>query len=332
MHAVQRSSRSRNAVLRVFDLCGDVLALGRYHCAPEVNSAAARVQLHRRITGGRALPFGDGFVGLSLVLPHRSSFFSDDPFELAPYQVLNRYVRGILEGCRAVQLAAFYPGRDFVTVDGRILALVSFETDEAGTLLFEAIIANTRDFSLLPDFLDHADAEGVVKAEMLTPASTTCLAKELGTELALEEVAELLRRGYAKQFGLSLEPHHFAGLEARAIAGLVARESRDEGWLRQRQRRANLDRHASAWMQLGAFEADFSLEQGRFLKEVQFSGDFIANSPAIAALEQELRLCPAEWQAIDAVSSEVLARPENFVLGVGKTRAIADLLVKGLPA
>jgi len=60
------------------------------------------------------------------------------------------------------------------------------------------------------------------------------------------------------------------------------------------------------------------------------SGDFIANSPAIARLEHELRLCPAEWRVIDAVASAIFSQPENFILGLGKVRAIADTIVRGL--
>jgi lipoate-protein ligase A len=329
MHAVQRASRTRNAVLRVYSFRGDVLALGRYHVAPP-EPAPAGVQLSRRQTGGRAIPFGDGFVGLSLVLPHRSALFSADPLTLAPHQVINRYVRGLLEGCKLAQIPAFYPGRDFVTVDGRILAMVSFEIDENGALLFNAVVANTRDFSVLPHFLETVDPTGIVKAEMLTPESTTSLARELGTRLSLADVAALLQRGYAKQFSLALEPHTLSTLEIQAIEAIAAREFAPETWLQSRQHRPELDHRASAWMQLGVFETQYSLEQDRFIKEIQFSGDFIANSSAITRLEHDLRLCPAEWRAIDAIASEIFSQPDHFILGIGRARAIADLIARGL--
>ncbi len=332
MHAVQRASRTRNAVLRVYSFGGDVLALGRYHLAPSPSDAASPVRLTRRHTGGRAIPFGDGFVGVSLVLPHRSALVSDDPFSLAPHQVINRYVRGILEGCKLAQVPTFYPGRDFVTVDGRILGLVSFEIDEHGALLFESVLANTRDFSVLPHFLEAVDPAGIVKAEMLTPESSTSLARELGTRLSLTEVAELLRRGYTKQFSLSIEPHTLNTLEVQAIEAVAAREFPPDTWLQGRRARQDLDRRSSVWMQLGVFEAQYSLEQDRFLKEIQFSGDFIANSAAITKLEHNLRLCPAEWRAIDAIATEIFSQPEHFILGIGRARAIADLIVRGLGA
>ena len=325
--AVVRPSRPRSAVLRVYGFPGDWVSLGRYHLAPS-GPPGSGVAVCRRPTGGRTLPVGDGFIGVSLVLPHRSSLFSDDPLALAPHQVLNRYVRGFMEACRSVNLRPYYPGRDVVTVDRRIVAAVSFDTDEQGALLFEAVIANTRDFSILPDLLEVVDRDGVVKAEVLTRDDTSSLARELGEGLSFEEVAELLGRGYEEQFGLTLIPHEMSSLEWQAIEAQATREFGTEHWLHQRSRRADLDRHVSTWTQLGVFEASFALRQDRFIKEIQFAGDFIANSPAIDMLERKLRLCPLDWRVVDGVVREVFSDARNYLLGVGKLRAIADLLVR----
>src|ERR1051325_8313709 len=51
------------AALRVYTLAGEVLSLGRYHLAPEP-PAGCTVELWRRHSGGRALPWGEGLVGL----------------------------------------------------------------------------------------------------------------------------------------------------------------------------------------------------------------------------------------------------------------------------
>ena len=183
---------------------------------------------------------------------------------------------------------------------------------------------------MLPEWLDHTDPAGVAKAEMLTADSTACLAEELGTQLTTEEVAELLRRGFAEQFNLTIEPHTLTTLEEQAIEATAAHEFHDARWLRQRHGRPDLDRHAFMRAQLGIFETYFSLEQDRFIKDIVFAGDFIANSAAIEQLEHDLRLCPAEWRAIDAVASEIFAQPENFILGIGPVRTIAETITKAL--
>src|SRR5205823_1989105 len=163
-------------VMRVYEFAGDVLSLGRYHLLPP-GRPGTRVRLHRRHSGGRATVFGDGFVGLALTLPHRSALVSAEPLALAPDQVMNRCVRGILEGLKAAGVAAFYPGRDLITVDRRPLGLVTFEVSPTGVRLFVGVLAHRRDFGLLPAFLDELDPDGVVSAEMLTADGTTSLGR-----------------------------------------------------------------------------------------------------------------------------------------------------------
>lgn len=330
LHAVGRPARARSGILRVYDFEQPLLSLGRYHVLPDAPTSGA-VQLHRRYTGGRAIPFGDGFVGVALTLPHRSALLSTDPYALAPYQVMNRYVRGVITTCKLAGIEPFYPGRDFLTVNRRVIGLISFEVDTSGALLFEAIIANHRDFSVLPQWLEQVDPRGVVKAEVLTPEGTTSLSRELATQLTTEEVAELLRRGYEQQFRVRCEPHTASPLEEQAIKA-AAHEFDDERWLAQRRVPPHRDHHAWTRVQLGTFEAYYSLEQERFIKDVMFAGDFIANSPAIDRLEHELKLCPADWRNIDAVANDIFSQPENYILGIGPVRTIADTICKALPA
>src|SRR5439155_21399027 len=98
--------------LRVVTFACHVLSLDRYHVLPS-GGGETRVRMHRRHTGGRAVAFGDGFVGIALTLPHRSALVAAEPLALAPEQVMNRCVRGILTGLKTAGVAPFYPGRDF---------------------------------------------------------------------------------------------------------------------------------------------------------------------------------------------------------------------------
>ena len=314
---VARPSRECSGALRVYDLAGDVLCLGRYHLAPERSPPG--IGVWRRHSGGRAMPWGAGFVGLSLALPHRSALVAPDPLALAPEQVLNRYVRGILAACELIGMPSFYPGRDLVTSDHRMLAMVSFEIEPSGALLFQAVIADDRDFSVLPALLDRADPAGVIKGGMVHPDEATCLAARLGHALGAAALAERVRRGYEERLGV-----HF---NERALAVSTAFDAR--GWLGQRRRRTGLDRHVQLTGQLGVVELFYALEDTR-IREVLVTGDLIASSSTVERLEAELRGCAAERAAVETVVTRVLAEPTSVLLGLGPPRAVAEAIAGGL--
>jgi lipoate-protein ligase A len=315
-------TRDGTGALRVYDLAGPVLGLGRYHLAPAGDDG---VVLHRRLSGGRVVPAGDGFVALSLVLPHRSALVSADPLALAPAQVMNRCVRGILEGLKTLGAGAFYPGRDTITVGRRIAGFVSFEVDRHGVLLFEAVLARSRDFGCLPRLLDAADPAGTVAADVLDAGDTITLAQALGREVGLDELAAAMRRGYEARFGVRF--HERSASRRFASEGIVT----DPDWVRGRRRDPALDRRATTRGQLGVLEVHFALAGDR-LGPVLVTGDFIASSPAIERLEHSLPGCPAAASAIDAVVRDAFAPPGHFILGIGSPGTITDTIVRGLPA
>jgi len=328
MRSVARRSGAPAGVLRVYECAGDLLSLGRYNPAPSLAAQGSRF-LSRRHSGGRALPCGEGFVGLSLVLPHRSAFFSSDPFHLAPHQVINRYVRGLLEACNAFGIAAFYPGRDLVTVGRRALAAVSFETDERGTLLFEGLIGNERDFAARLGPLARELEEEALLGGTVRGLEATSLHSELGARLAVGQIAEEIRRGFARQFSLSFRERKLSSLELQAVQVLAERRFAPERWLLERRPDPLLDRRAQAATQLGRLEVHLCLQGRGVIKSARLFGDFIANSAAISELEGALRLCPANWNALEAIVSRVFSKPQNFILGIGRLRTIVDTIMRG---
>lgn len=328
LNSFHKGNRSRAGVLRVYTGGGDVVSAGRFHL---ISAGATSARIWRRLSGGRALLFGEGFLGFSLLLPHRSALVSDEPFHLSPYQVPNRYARGLLTALRVLGLDAFYPGRDLVTVNRKAIGMVSFETDEHGALAFEGIIALERDFALLPQFLESVDQEGHLRGETLSPQSVTSFFAETGEHIPPREMAEALRSGFHDQFRVETEVRELSSLEIQAVHAIEAREF-GLSWPASRSPRADLALSAATSVTLGLFHVHLTLEQERFLRDVQFSGDFIANSTGIETLERELRLCPADWQSIALVADQVYGCPENYVLGIGKLRTIPDTIVKALPA
>jgi hypothetical protein len=303
--------------LRVSRVAGDVVALGRYHVTP---AGAPDVVLDRRLSGGRAAASGTGFVTVSLALPHRSALVSDEPFALAPEQVLNRALRGILGALEAAGIAAVYPGRDVVTVARRMLAVVGFEVDGAGSTLIDAVLAMERDQSVLPRLLDRADPGGVVGAAMLLPDDVTSVARELRRVPGFDEIVAWLRRGYESRLGV------------RFVAEAVPR-AEDAGAdpaVPPRTLGPDLDRHGVTATMLGRFEAHCAVAADGTLAEVVLAGDLLAPSVTIERLENAFRGCPPVVERLQEVIDDVVRPPHDFILGVGPLRTVAETIVRAV--
>jgi hypothetical protein len=235
-----------------------------------------------------------------------------------------------MRALKQLGIPAFYPGRDLVTVNRRPIAAVSFETDEEGRLLFEAILAVDRPLSAVAQLLDRWDGGGVIKGDVLALEGGTSVREEVGESPGVEELGTLVRDAFAEQFGVTIADEPLSTLELQAVTALAGRDGR--AWYLARQTREDLPLVGSSGIQTGVLEGHFALEQGRFLKEVCLAGDFIANSPAVSMLEYRLRLCPAERGAIGRVVDAVFGDTSNYLLGVGPLRVIADTIIKGLPS
>jgi lipoate-protein ligase A len=323
----RRAATTGRAVLRVWTLPGDVLSLGRWHLTPP---GGAGVRLLRRQTGGRVVPAGEGFVGLALALPHPAALVSDDPHALAPAQVPNRCVRGILDACTHAGVPAVYPGRDVVTVQGRIAAMVTFDVDAAGTCLFEAVLAVGRDFSLLPGLLDRADPTGVVRAPMLTPEHVTSLARELGGVPAFAQVVDWLRVGYADRLALAVACRALDRSETAEIEAATD-DWRDGRWLAARRPPEDLPHQASVAIDLGFLDVRCRLRGDR-LDAVLLSGDLIANAAGVACIEAALCGLQPERAAVTAAVEHVLQDPRHFLLGLGARPAatVAEAVMRAV--
>jgi len=313
-----RAVTTGRGALRVYTLAGEVLAIGRYHLPPEPGPDRD-VRVMRRHAGGRVAPWGDGFVGLSLVLPHRAALIASDPAAVRPEQVMNRYLRGLLGACESLGVAAFHPGRDTVTVDGRLLAVGGFEVAASGGFVLEAVVAVDRDLTVLPSLLDRADPGGVVKAPFVTAADTTSLAACTGRRFDVGEIADGLRSGYERRLGVAFENGTVP--ECTALD--------EPAWLAERCRPESLDRAVTIQGQLGTVEVFFA-RAADALGAVVLAGDFIANSPGVDRLEQRLAGAPAEREALVSRILGVVDGSTNFLLGLGTPRAAAAGIADGI--
>ena len=272
------------------------------------------VHLTRRLGGGRPGPQGAGFVGVALALPQRNALLAPDQRELAPEQILNRYVRGLLGGLERLGVHGYYPGRDIVTVDGKLLANLALEIEPDGATLIEMCVATDRSFAEVTRFVDRADPGGTVGMDFIAPEQATSIAAVAGRAPTLEAFARALADGFAERLGVEA-----------IVAGPPRIGTTDRSWIAAGYLAAHLDRRARIPAMLGVIEVR-AARAGDVVADVRVCGDLIAPSDGIARLEAALRGAPIDRETLRRRVSEVFAASGDFILGLRDLTAIGDLV------
>ncbi len=243
-------------VLIIYSMAGRWISLGRYHLygGPEHRDGLAA---YRRLTGGRIYGAGEGWLGVALILPNRSALLREQDSDLKPDQVMNRYARGAMKGLRAIGLDGFYPGRDAVTIARREIAMCSFETAANGATLFELVLAVNRGMEDLVHDLERFDPEGALACAMYDRENSTKAVRELGRDLDIAELSELIVAGYGDTLG-EIERRELAAAE-RSDSERGGEALIGSGWLHDRgpeaQPRPSRPRRRATRIHRGASQA-----------------------------------------------------------------------------
>ncbi len=309
-------------ILLLYQLQGKVISIGRYHLYDGPPSRG-EITAYRRLTGGRIINHGAGWLGCSLIAPSRTSLLEQRDTQLRPEQVMNRYVRGALAGIRALGLDCFYPGRDAITCNRREVALCTFEESAARALLFELLIASEQGLESLPLDTDSFDPGGILTCPMYTDGIATTLARELGRAVSFAELTDRLASGYASAFGAVRR----RDLTRAEIDAANARSLALAQWLCSRKPDPALNLAARAAIQLGFMEARLAAS-GERIERIVFNGDFIANSPGLAQFEHSLAGQRLDLMTLTAAVVQTYGDGSNFILGCGDPGNLATLVLK----
>jgi hypothetical protein len=126
-YAAASVARGPAVVLGAGQRAGRVVRLGA--------CAGAGVAVLRRATAGTAVYVGGRGIVWTLALPHVAAIVAD----ATPRSLLNRNVRGFLEGFRRAGAAAHYFGREWISLRKRPAAVMGFEGSAGGGVLIEVI-------------------------------------------------------------------------------------------------------------------------------------------------------------------------------------------------
>lgn len=315
--------RETPPVLLIYASPGRTISIGRYHL---YGGPAERdgINVTRRLTGGRVVGAGQGWLGVALILPTRTALLEEDVTRLKPDQIMNRYARGILTAMRAIGVECFYPGRDAITFEQREIAMCTFETDAAGAMIFEAAIAHNRGMEDLVHDLERVDPDGALACRMYDAASATKVVRELARDISFDELAGAIASGYRSTL---------AETRRRELTAIETAQAQHRGtaiaassWLAGPATPPSLKLKNRIAAQLGAIEAAVALNAGGTIEAARISGDFIANSPAMAELESELRGRSLDLPSISHAVTKTFGHHDNFFLGAGELSKLVRLI------
>jgi lipoate-protein ligase A len=316
------ATRETPPVLLIYASAGRTVSIGRYHLyrGPVERDG---INVMRRLTGGRVVGAGQGWLGLALILPTCTALLKEDVARLKPDQIMNRYARGLLSAMRTLGIDCFYPGRDAITFQQREIAMCTFETNAAGAMLFEAAVAHNRGMEELVHDLERIDPDGALSCRMYDAASATKVVRELARDISFDELADAIASGYRNTLG-DTRRRELTAVET-AQAQHRGRALAASNWLAG-PNAASLKLKNRIASQLGAIEAAVALNPDRTIECVRLSGDFIANSPAIAALENELRGHTLDLPSISQAVTKTFGHNDNYFLGAGELVNLVRLI------
>jgi lipoate-protein ligase A len=317
------ATRQTPPALLIYTSPGRFVSISRYHLysGPSEHDG---INVFRRLTGGRVVGAGQGWLSLALILPTRTALLKEDAARLKPEQIMNRYARGLLTAMRALGVDCFYPGRDAITFEQREIAMCTFETDAAGAMLFEASVAHNRGMEELVHDLERIDPDGALSCRMYDAASATKMVRELARDISFDELAGAIASGYRSSLG-ETRRRELTALEA-AQADHRGRVLANSNWLIAPVAGPHPTLKNRIASQLGAIEAAVALSADKTVEAVRLSGDFIANSPAIAELESALRGRPLDLATVSQAVTKTFGHNDNYFLGAGELSNLVSLI------
>ncbi len=300
--------------LVVFGSPGKFVSLGRYHFYDAPAESSGSVAVSRRLTGGRIVGAGQGWVSIALVLASRTALLAERDAHIAPEQLMNRHIRGLLAALRSLGCDCFYPGRDAVTARGRELAMCSLEITSRGAMLFEASLAVNRGMEDLIHELDRFDPGGALTSPMYDASNATKLVRELDRDVGFDDLVAAICAGYGEFAG---------GLNARKLTAeeqaQAARRSailEADGWPISPRPPAIFNRRNRTSGQIGTVDAQVLVNEEFNIARLRLGGDLIANSSGLAELEAALKGAHFDFASISRAINETYGRSENFILGL----------------
>jgi hypothetical protein len=305
-------AEAEDALLYVAPLTGHSLALGQHQRMHDALTPLALESdnLLRRVTGGACVFAGEGITYAALALRSPAALMT-----CPPGKILNRNIRGVLQGLRGVRVATNYFGRDFLAFHVRPGVYVSWAQDAAGRVLLEFFLAVSRSFAA-------AATAGYPSREQppFRGRAPTSIAEAYPALSVPASLADALATGHQKAFNVALQPATLGELIAAefSLPDMRARVTDDE----------------LCWSDpveevIGFLSAGVALNAQGELVNVRLRGDFMCADIAIAAFEDRVRGATTDPEVGEAINA-IFTDPRYMLEGIGDLGSVFAVVTQAL--
>lgn len=188
-------AREREGVLfAATEVTGPAVLLGAHQRRVSVLREGSPVEAVRRATGGTASFTGARAVLFSLAMARVNALAPD----ATPATLLNRVVRGFLQGFTHLGARATYTGRDWVGFAKQPGAHLSFEQWSDGVTLVEVLVGLDAGFEVPFDERSSEEGQRVVRRQM--GRASFALSKSIGRAIDADEVTRVVRDAQGKRW------------------------------------------------------------------------------------------------------------------------------------
>ena len=275
------------------------------------------VQVNRRPTGGGAILMGPDQLGVAFAIRGRREGLCGRAKEL-----MVGFSAGLVEGLAGLGIGAQFRGKNDLAVGGRKIAGLGVHRDPTGGLLFHASLLVDLDVELMSRVLATPFPRMTERELAIVARRTVTVRGMLGSQVSMDEVRARIADGFARSFGVVLQPGQLDGEESRAGDDLARKKYATSDWVFQRTSVPDGTGRAALRTSDGGIEVAVALA-GRTIKAVHIRGDFFESDEGIADLEGRLRWHSSGSEAIASTVSEWRTRwPDGALPSVSIARVI----------
>jgi hypothetical protein len=289
------------------------VVLGAYQHAPQALRAQAfeaiAVPVVRRSTGGAAVWAAPGVLYVALALADASVLMA-----CPPGRILNRNVRGVLAGLRALHVPAHYFGRDFISVNRDPCAYVGWAERGDGRVLLEFFVGVETAFALPPGLDGYPERE----APALRGKSVTTLRAAGAHHTSTADVFESIVHGYGKTHDVAFEAKAFEAPVEHAARLAPVDDERGLCWSAPREDA------------IGFVSAGVKLDAQGKLAALEVGGDFYQHDACPEQLAARLLGHAPTADAIGAALDAVYAARPGLIEGVRSLTILRDAIVEAV--